>query len=110
MTTETKSTIQEYFNTIARRYDILNSILSFGLHHFWKRAAIRLATLQPGSTVADICGGTADLALRAANAIGSDGHVAVYDFSFEMMRAGTAKCTLAAAPAPIAFVCGDAEL
>ena len=64
--------VHQHFDTVARKYDLMNTLLSFGLHHLWKRAAVRMMGLKPGDRVLDVCGGTADLALRAARAIGRD--------------------------------------
>ena len=64
--------VHRHFDTVARRYDLLNSLLSFGMHHLWKRAAVRMMQLKPGAKVIDVCGGTADLAIRAARIIGSE--------------------------------------
>jgi len=106
--TESKTkTVRGYFNSIARRYDVLNSLLSFGLHHLWKKKAIRLAELQPGAAVLDLCGGTADLALRAALAAGPAGRVCVYDFSLAMIRQGRNKQVRARLP--VRWICGNAE-
>lgn len=99
-------TVRGYFNRIAGRYDVMNTLLSFGLHHLWKRKAISLAELRPGAAVLDVCGGTADLALRAASATGPGGRVCVYDFSLAMMRKGMHKQPGAL---PLQWICGDAQ-
>ena len=83
--------VHQHFDTVARRYDLLNSLLSFGMHHLWKRAAVRMMQLKPGDRVIDVCGGTADLAIRAARIIGSRGRVTVYDINWAMMAAGWPK-------------------
>ncbi|MEI6125171.1 MAG: bifunctional demethylmenaquinone methyltransferase/2-methoxy-6-polyprenyl-1,4-benzoquinol methylase UbiE [Pseudomonadota bacterium] len=108
MNTTTPQTVKRYFNTIACRYDLLNSLLSFGLHHLWKRTAIALAGLMPGDRVLDVCGGTADLAIRAARSVGGAGRVAVYDFSSKMLSVGKTKAAAAVLSHPVCFVCGDA--
>jgi demethylmenaquinone methyltransferase/2-methoxy-6-polyprenyl-1,4-benzoquinol methylase len=99
--------VREHFTTIARRYDLTNTVLSLGLHHRWKRAAVGLLRLAPGERVIDVCGGTGDLALIAARAVGVAGRVVVYDVNRDMLEAGQAK--LAAARAPLDLVEGDAE-
>jgi len=101
--------VLSYFETIAPSYDALNSLLSFGLHHLWKQAAVRSAELPPGSTVLDVCGGTADLAIRAAKHMGRTGRIIVYDFSPSMMRAGRQKLAAHGVTAMISPVCGRAE-
>ena len=104
MTPEHSHTVRGYFNAIAGRYDLLNTLLSFGLHHLWKRRTIKAAGITPASRVLDLCGGTADLALRAVRAGAPS--VTVLDFSPEMLRVGKQK---AAAFPNISFICGDAQ-
>ncbi|MCX5899953.1 MAG: bifunctional demethylmenaquinone methyltransferase/2-methoxy-6-polyprenyl-1,4-benzoquinol methylase UbiE [Proteobacteria bacterium] len=104
MNTHQSNTIRGYFNAIAGRYDLLNTLLSFGLHHLWKRRTIKEARIAPGASVLDLCGGTADLALRAVSE-GAES-VLVYDFSPEMLRIGRQK---SAGVQNISFICGDAQ-
>jgi demethylmenaquinone methyltransferase/2-methoxy-6-polyprenyl-1,4-benzoquinol methylase len=101
--------VHQHFDTVARRYDLLNSLLSFGLHHLWKRAAVRMMQLKPGARVIDVCGGTADLALRAARVIGSTGQVIVYDINWAMMAAGWPKVAKSPLAARLRYIQGDAE-
>lgn len=109
MDEEKSKSVLRYFNTIARKYDFMNSCLSFGLHHMWKRAAIRTVGLKQGDRVLDVCAGTADLAILAAQAAGASGRVVVYDFSLEMMQAGRFKIEKTSLSPVINYVCGDAE-
>jgi len=100
--------VRGYFNAIAGRYDLMNSLLSFGLHHLWKRRAVRMACVRPGWRVLDACGGTADLALGAAGFAGPAGRIVIADFSMDMLRAGRKKIALQKQSGRIACVCGDA--
>ena len=61
----------QHFNSVARHYDFMNSLLSFGIHHLWKRSAVKMMDLAPGDRILDVCGGTADLAMLAAKDIGT---------------------------------------
>ncbi len=101
--------VLSYFNTIAGKYDLMNTLLSFGLHHLWKNKTIHSADIKPGNTVLDICGGTADLALRASHRSGATGLVVVYDFSPEMIQVGTEKANETFGGAAVSFVCCDAQ-
>jgi demethylmenaquinone methyltransferase/2-methoxy-6-polyprenyl-1,4-benzoquinol methylase len=101
--------VHQHFDTVARRYDLLNSLLSFGMHHLWKRAAVEMMHLKPGDRVLDVCGGTADLAIRAARIIGSTGRVFVYDINWAMMAAGLPKIVNSTLASRIGFIQGDAE-
>src|SRR5690242_11262367 len=64
------------FDGIARRYDLLNDLQSFGLHRWWKRRLVKLARVQPGERALDVCCGTGDLAFglaqRGAETVGVD--------------------------------------
>lgn len=101
--------VQDHFDSIASHYDRMNTLLSFGLHHLWKRSAISMLTLQPGQQVIDVCGGTADLAILAARAVGPSGGVTVYDINRAMMEFGRRKAGKAFLGDRISFVQGDAE-
>ncbi len=101
--------VRGYFDAIAVRYDLMNTLLSFGQHHLWKRAAVKAAGIKEGAAIIDVCGGTADLAVLAAAEAGPSGTLLVYDFSREMLRAGAAKCAARNAGACIHPVCGDAQ-
>jgi len=101
--------VHRHFDTVARKYDLMNTLLSFGLHHLWKQAAVRMMSLKPGDRVLDVCGGTADLALRAARATGVAGRVIVYDINQAMMAAGRPKVARSGLAPRIGFIQGDAE-
>jgi demethylmenaquinone methyltransferase/2-methoxy-6-polyprenyl-1,4-benzoquinol methylase len=101
--------VQEHFTRVAPRYDFMNTLLSFGLHHLWKRTAVRMLGLRPGDRVMDVCGGTADLALLAARAVGPAGRVLVLDFNRAMLAAGLAKVARYSLADKISFIQGDAQ-
>ena len=106
---EKANLVQRHFDSIAAKYDFMNTLLSFGLHYLWKRAAVKMMKLQPGSRVIDVCGGTADLAILAARYVGPEGRVMVYDFNRAMMEAGKEKVHTALLDARIKYIQGDAE-
>jgi len=101
--------VRRHFDTVARKYDLMNTLLSFGLHHRWKRTAVGMMALRPGDRVLDVCGGTADLALRAARAVGPAGRVIVYDINRAMMAAGRPKVDKSALAPRIGYIQGDAH-
>lgn len=108
-TAEKKKLVSREFDSIAARYDLANTLLSFGLHFLWKRKAVRLLRLRPGDAVLDLCGGTADLALLAAKDVGTEGRIVVYDINRAMMDAGRVKVRKGRLGTRIEFVQGDAE-
>jgi demethylmenaquinone methyltransferase/2-methoxy-6-polyprenyl-1,4-benzoquinol methylase len=98
-----------HFTKVAPKYDLMNTLLSFGLHHLWKRTAVRMLGLKPGDWVLDVCGGTGDLALLAARAVGASGRVVLYDINRAMMMAGRPKVSASPLGRRIIYLQGDAE-
>ncbi len=98
-----------HFNSVARHYDFMNSLLSFGIHHLWKREAVRMLKLSSGDRVLDVCGGTGDLAVLAAGDIGPAGRVIVYDINRAMIQAGLHKVAGKEIDGRIRYVQGNAE-
>ena len=80
--------VNDLFAAIARRYDLLNDVQSFGLHRHWKRRVIELATVQPGNRALDLCCGTGDLALALAR---RGAEVTGIDFSPAMLEIAEAR-------------------
>ncbi len=83
--------VKNGFNDIAETYDRLNDFMTFGMHRSWKREVLRLAALQPGESVLDICTGTGDLAYLAAKQAGPQGDVTAIDFAAEMLKVAAAR-------------------
>jgi len=106
---EKREWVLRHFNSIARQYDWMNTVLSFGLQHLWKKAAIRALELNPGDLVLDVCGGTADLSILAAGEIGPGGSAVLYDINRAMMEAGRPKVARIPLASRIWYVQGDAE-
>jgi demethylmenaquinone methyltransferase/2-methoxy-6-polyprenyl-1,4-benzoquinol methylase len=103
---EDKGTLQEpqvqaMFDRISGFYDVMNSVMTAGLHHGWRRRAADLAEVGPGDRVLDVATGTGDLALELAGRVGPQGAVVGADFSEAMLALARRKAPDAAAP--IAF-------
>jgi len=98
-----------YFNSIAGKYDMMNTFLSFGMHHIWKKIAVGMLGLTSGDKVLDVCGGTGDLAILAAGAVNPSGCVTLYDFSRAMIHAGRIKKSKSSIGKCIQYVQGDAQ-
>ncbi|RLB55505.1 MAG: bifunctional demethylmenaquinone methyltransferase/2-methoxy-6-polyprenyl-1,4-benzoquinol methylase UbiE [Deltaproteobacteria bacterium] len=96
------------FDRIARRYDLLNRVVSFGIDQRWRKKAVRALALPRGARVLDLATGTADLALRIARTH-PDAHVVGVDPSRGMLDVGQAKIAAANLSGRIELVEGDAE-
>ncbi len=101
--------VQEHFDTVAPRYDLTNTLLSFGQQLLWKRLAVKMLKLQSGEWVLDVCGGTADLSLLAVRAVLPAGRVLVYDFNRAMLEVGKRKIHQAGLSQQVFCLEGDAE-
>jgi demethylmenaquinone methyltransferase/2-methoxy-6-polyprenyl-1,4-benzoquinol methylase len=77
--------VRAMFDRIARVYDLMNSVMTAGLHHQWRRRAADLAAVGPGDRVLDVATGTGDLAVELASRVGPSGEVIGSDFSEEML-------------------------
>ena len=80
--------VRGVFDSVASRYDIMNDVLSMGLHRAWKAYAVAVAAVQPGMQVLDIAGGTGDLARAFAQRVGPGGRVVLTDINEAMLRTG----------------------
>ena len=79
------------FDSVATRYDLMNDLMSAGLHRLWKAFTVRQADVRPGMRVLDIAGGTGDLARAFAERAGHDGLVVLSDINMSMLHAGRDK-------------------
>jgi len=85
------------FDRIAGRYDLLNSVMTAGLHHAWRVRAADRAEVAPGDSVLDVCCGTGDLAFELAKRVSPGGRVVGCDFSEPMLDLAREKATKAGA-------------
>ena len=80
--------VKGVFDSVAGDYDLMNDLMSAGLHRLWKRFTIEHAAIRRGQTVLDLAGGTGDLAIRQAQMVGSSGGVILADINASMLRQG----------------------
>jgi len=95
------------FDSVASRYDLMNDLMSAGLHRMWKRFTVEQSGLRPGQRVLDVAGGTADLAIQFARRVGAGGEVVLTDINPAMLARGRDRMLDAGLAAP-AVLC-DAE-
>jgi demethylmenaquinone methyltransferase/2-methoxy-6-polyprenyl-1,4-benzoquinol methylase len=89
--------VRAMFDRIARVYDRMNSVMTAGLHHHWRRRAVDLAQVGPGDRVVDVACGTGDLSLELARRVGAGGAVVGCDFSEQMLELARDKAARATA-------------
>ena len=80
--------VRGVFDSVASRYDLMNDLMSLGVHRLWKRFAVELAGVRPGQRVLDLASGTGDLADRFADLVGPDGLVLMTDINASMLELG----------------------
>ncbi|PCJ41671.1 MAG: bifunctional demethylmenaquinone methyltransferase/2-methoxy-6-polyprenyl-1,4-benzoquinol methylase UbiE [Moraxellaceae bacterium] len=83
--------VGEVFHSVAASYDIMNDLMSMGIHRLWKRYTIELSAARPGQTILDIAGGTGDLAMKFSRLVGKSGKVVLADINDSMLRVGRDK-------------------
>lgn len=98
--------VREVFDSVAPKYDLLNDLLSLGLHRYWKRRCIASTEVKDGQKVLDIASGTCDLAIALARQAGA-GNVVATDINHEMLAIGAQRLRQAGFPCPV--VEADAE-
>jgi len=80
--------VKGVFDSVAGNYDIMNDVMSMGIHRIWKRKTIELSGVRPGHKVLDLAGGTGDLTKAFANRVSRDGKVVLADINESMVRVG----------------------
>lgn len=85
---EKAAKVRQVFDSVAQRYDLMNDLLSFGLHRAWKAYTVNVANVRSGDRVLDLAGGTGDLARAFAKKVGTGGTVVHTDINEAMLRTG----------------------
>ena len=99
--------IKHFFEQIAHRYDLMNSLISFRQHRRWRKQTMKKMAVQPGQIVLDLCCGTCDWTIALAEAVGPEGKVIGLDFSQRMLAQGRAKIVQANLQ-NVELICGNA--
>ena len=76
------------FDSVADRYDVMNDLMSFGIHRIWKRFTINQTGVRAGNNVLDLAGGTGDLAVKLSERVGAEGNVVLADINQSMLAVG----------------------
>ena len=105
---EKASMVRGVFNSVADRYDVMNDVMSAGVHRLWKSSLINSLNPRPGMHLLDVAGGTGDIAFRFLDA-SAGGQVTVCDINAEMLRVGKGRAADKGYADRAEFVCGDAQ-
>lgn len=97
------------FHSVAGKYDLMNDVMSFGIHRLWKRYTIDCSGVRPGQKVLDLAGGTGDLAAKFARIVGPTGEVVLADINDSMLRVGRDKLRDMGIVGNVSYVQADAE-
>jgi demethylmenaquinone methyltransferase/2-methoxy-6-polyprenyl-1,4-benzoquinol methylase len=108
-TDEKAGLVRDVFDSVAGRYDLMNDLMSGGLHRLWKRFTVGQASLKPGNVVLDLAGGTSDLAREFSRKVGKEGHVILADINAAMLRQGRARLIDAGVSGNLSIAQVDAE-
>ncbi len=88
---EKEARVRAVFDSVAQRYDVMNDLMSFGLHRLWKRFTVHVSGLRAGQEVLDLAGGTGDLTRLFSDRVGTHGRVILADINGSMLREGRCK-------------------
>jgi demethylmenaquinone methyltransferase/2-methoxy-6-polyprenyl-1,4-benzoquinol methylase len=106
---EKAARVGEVFHSVARHYDLMNDVMSLGIHRWWKRHTVHRAAVRPGQRVLDLAGGTGDLAAAFAARVGDQGQVVLCDINASMLQAGRDRLLNEGRVGNLFFVQGNAE-
>ena len=101
--------VANVFHSVAGRYDLMNDLMSGGIHRIWKRFTIELSAVREGQSVLDIAGGTGDLAAKFADIVGPTGRVVLADINESMLNVGRDKLLDHGYQGNLEFVQADAQ-
>lgn len=101
--------VSSVFSSVAESYDLMNDLMSFGVHRLWKRFVIGLAGARAGQHILDLAGGSGDLALQFVRRVGDSGSVTLADLNADMLDVGRRRLLDAGVVRGIAYVQTDAE-
>lgn len=101
--------VAEVFHSVANKYDIMNDLMSLGVHRLWKQIAVGKCQAKPGDYVLDLAGGTGDLSLKFAKLVGNTGLVTLSDINSSMLSYGRDKLINNSILKPVNYLLADAQ-
>jgi len=106
---EKQNKVAGVFHSVAQKYDVMNDLMSLGVHRVWKRFTIELAGVHAGQRVLDIAGGTGDLASKFARLVGPKGEVVLADINDSMLKVGRQRLADKGIAGNVRYVQANAE-
>jgi len=103
------SLVADVFRSVAKRYDLMNDLMSLGVHRLWKRFAVGQSAVCRGQRVLDVAGGTGDLAAQFANRVGPSGQIVLSDINDAMLEQGRSRLLDKGLTTNVAYVRTNAE-
>ncbi len=104
-----KELVGAVFDSVAARYDVMNDLMSFGVHRLWKRFTINQSGVRAGQSVLDLAGGTGDLASKMSERVGSTGKVVLADINQSMVTVGRDRLIDSGIVGNVHYALADAE-
>ena len=101
--------VKGVFDSVAQKYDVMNDVMSLGIHRLWKRQTIELSGVRAGMTVLDLAGGTGDLTKAFAKRVGANGKVVLADINESMVRVGRDRLLDEGVGAQVEYAIANAE-
>ena len=101
--------VRGVFDSVASRYDLMNDVLSMGMHRVWKAYTVAVANVQPGMNVLDVAGGTGDIAFRIIDASGGQARATILDINGSMLAVGAERAEKRGLSGNCTFVEANAE-
>ncbi|MHA7003063.1 bifunctional demethylmenaquinone methyltransferase/2-methoxy-6-polyprenyl-1,4-benzoquinol methylase UbiE [Aeromonas schubertii] len=108
-TDEKETLVAGVFHSVAAKYDLMNDLMSFGIHRLWKRFTIDCSGVRKGQRVLDLAGGTGDLTAKFSRIVGETGQVVLADINDSMLKVGRDKLRNLGISGNVAFVQANAE-
>ncbi|QLH61802.1 bifunctional demethylmenaquinone methyltransferase/2-methoxy-6-polyprenyl-1,4-benzoquinol methylase UbiE [Serratia symbiotica] len=106
---EKQAMVADVFHSVAAKYDVMNDLMSFGIHRIWKRFTIDCSGVRRGQRVLDLAGGTGDLAAKFSGIVGEQGLVVLADINDSMLKVGRDKLRDRGIVGNISYVQANAE-
>lgn len=107
--TEKARKVAKVFDSVASKYDVMNDVMSFGVHRLWKRFAVGLSGVRAGQRVLDLASGTGDLAVEFSRNVGATGEVVASDINASMLTTGRSRLVDKGVVGNVRYVQANAE-